>query len=51
MNRARVRPGRAISYNPTVAEAAVNGAGPWPRRIADVNVDGTVDLALDIPDG
>lgn len=48
-DRQRIRRGRAVSYNPTAAEAAVSGPGPYPALITDVDADGAVDLLVDTP--
>lgn len=50
VDRQRVRVGRDVSYNPTAAEVTASGVGPWPGKISDVNVDGSIDLAV-IPPG
>lgn len=49
-DRARFRKGRGILYNPTTAEAAARGVGPWMGVIVDVNANGTVDLRVFAPD-
>ena len=49
MSRSRVRVGRAVFYNPTDAEAAAQGDGPWPARIVGVNADGSVELIVHAP--
>jgi len=49
MSRARIRIGRAVSYNPTVAEVTASGDGPWPALITDVDPDGRVDLLVHTP--
>lgn len=49
MDRQRIRRGRQVQYHPTAAEALASGAGPWMAMITDVNVDGTVDLIVDVP--
>ena len=49
VDRARLRVGRPVAYNPTAAEAAASGEGPWPAMITDVDADGAVDLLCHIP--
>lgn len=48
-DRQRIRRGRTVSYNPTAAEEAVSGEGPYLAMITNVNQDGTVDLLIDTP--
>ena len=49
MDRARIRRGRTVAYNPTAAEELANGVGPWLGMITEVNADSTVDLVIDVP--
>ena len=48
-DRQRLRRGRTVSYNPTAAEIASFGAGPYLAVITAANADGTADLLVDIP--
>lgn len=47
--RARVRPGRRVQYSPTATEVTTYGAGPYPGEVAEVNVNGTVDISVTFP--
>lgn len=53
-DRQRVRVGREGAYYPTDAEAATGGGASgdaWSARIVNVNLDGTVNLAVFEADG
>jgi len=45
-HRARIRRGRTVRYNPTTAQAAANGAGPWFASIT--NIDAAVRFPAQI---
>lgn len=47
-DRSRVRVGRGVFYNPTAAEIAAYGVGPWAATIVKVNT-GSVDLQVWLP--
>jgi len=47
--RARLRPGRRVSYLPTAGQATTYGAGPYAGTIAEVNDTGTVNLTVMFP--
>jgi len=36
-HRARIRRGRIVRYNPTAAQAAANGSGPWFATVSNID--------------
>lgn len=49
MSRFRVRKGRRARYFPTSTEETTYGTGPYGATITEVNADGSVNLAVDVP--